>query len=314
MAVTEPTKFCLNCGHALDGLTEPRCPECGGKFNPADPSTYGNRRPNTVWPQVWRGICHPVALLAEMWACAFLPVVAPLLLPLALAAIAVHAQRRRWVSVCALVLLGPWTLFFTLGAVAYFDGSAQLLSVGLPGTRSHNIDPDYRCGHSSSGCRVFGNEWLTHGCYNGAVKSVIILLGPMRGSYGGPYPTEAEAAEVLRAAQPISWELLTSDRLTVDGTTVSLDSGVGAKLLERTCWAYLAPTLPAGKQIPVAITGALYQQRCLVLRIPTETEPREPGESVPAMIVLIDTQCGRPFAYYAEGGYHHNFPPVRWHK
>src|SRR5436190_23642408 len=31
---------CLQCDYLLRGLTEPRCPECGREFDPADPKTY----------------------------------------------------------------------------------------------------------------------------------------------------------------------------------------------------------------------------------------------------------------------------------
>ena len=30
----------LTCGYRLDGLTEPRCPECGRLSDPADSGTY----------------------------------------------------------------------------------------------------------------------------------------------------------------------------------------------------------------------------------------------------------------------------------
>ncbi len=33
-------KRCLGCGYILDGLPEPRCPECGRGFDPARPETY----------------------------------------------------------------------------------------------------------------------------------------------------------------------------------------------------------------------------------------------------------------------------------
>ncbi len=35
-----PTRFCLSCAYPLCGLPEPRCPECGGGFDPDDPATY----------------------------------------------------------------------------------------------------------------------------------------------------------------------------------------------------------------------------------------------------------------------------------
>jgi hypothetical protein len=39
MADPDP-KRCLGCGYILDGLPEPRCPECARGFDPADPKSY----------------------------------------------------------------------------------------------------------------------------------------------------------------------------------------------------------------------------------------------------------------------------------
>lgn len=36
-------QYCLRCGHILDVLSEPRCPECGIGFDPRDPGTYSSR-------------------------------------------------------------------------------------------------------------------------------------------------------------------------------------------------------------------------------------------------------------------------------
>jgi hypothetical protein len=38
-------RFCLGCDYHIDGLPEPRCPECGRKFDPADPLTVNEGRP-----------------------------------------------------------------------------------------------------------------------------------------------------------------------------------------------------------------------------------------------------------------------------
>jgi len=38
-----PHKRCLGCGYILDGLPEPRCPECGRPFDPNEPATYITR-------------------------------------------------------------------------------------------------------------------------------------------------------------------------------------------------------------------------------------------------------------------------------
>jgi hypothetical protein len=40
-----PSKWCKKCGYALDGLSEPRCPECGREFDPAQRRTYRRKPP-----------------------------------------------------------------------------------------------------------------------------------------------------------------------------------------------------------------------------------------------------------------------------
>jgi predicted amidophosphoribosyltransferase len=40
MAINQPRMFCIECGYPLDGLPEPRCPECGAAFDPADPDSF----------------------------------------------------------------------------------------------------------------------------------------------------------------------------------------------------------------------------------------------------------------------------------
>ena len=38
-----PTKYCLGCSYALDGLPENRCPECGRPFDPDESRTFSPR-------------------------------------------------------------------------------------------------------------------------------------------------------------------------------------------------------------------------------------------------------------------------------
>ena len=39
-----PTLYCPNCGYNLTGLTEERCPECGGRFSRAELAAIGGIR------------------------------------------------------------------------------------------------------------------------------------------------------------------------------------------------------------------------------------------------------------------------------
>lgn len=42
---TPKSKRCLGCGYILDGLPEPRCPECGRSFDLSDVATYSTVAP-----------------------------------------------------------------------------------------------------------------------------------------------------------------------------------------------------------------------------------------------------------------------------
>lgn len=38
-------KYCLGCSYCLEGLSEPRCPECGRGFDPNKPNTFAVKPP-----------------------------------------------------------------------------------------------------------------------------------------------------------------------------------------------------------------------------------------------------------------------------
>jgi hypothetical protein len=42
---SRPTMWCMSCGYPLDGLSEPRCPECGLNYDVRDMSTFSLRPP-----------------------------------------------------------------------------------------------------------------------------------------------------------------------------------------------------------------------------------------------------------------------------
>ena len=51
-AVTQPTMYCRKCWYILDGLDDPRCPECGRAFDPANRRTYRTRPRRQWWSRV----------------------------------------------------------------------------------------------------------------------------------------------------------------------------------------------------------------------------------------------------------------------
>jgi hypothetical protein len=44
------SKYCLDCGYMLIGLSQDRCPECGRPFDRADRSTFRSY-PRLTWPK-----------------------------------------------------------------------------------------------------------------------------------------------------------------------------------------------------------------------------------------------------------------------
>ncbi|MHC4698460.1 MAG: hypothetical protein ACYTFA_17140 [Planctomycetota bacterium] len=54
---------CKTCGYALRGLCDPRCPECGGPFDPNDSTTYAVGRPKPVLDHRWT-VVVPCFILA----------------------------------------------------------------------------------------------------------------------------------------------------------------------------------------------------------------------------------------------------------
>lgn len=64
-------RFCLQCTYPLHGITEPRCPECGRSFDPADRSTYARRPGDRTWRSRARPPSPPflvATLLLAGWA------------------------------------------------------------------------------------------------------------------------------------------------------------------------------------------------------------------------------------------------------
>jgi len=62
-------KRCLTCGYILDHLPEPRCPECGRAFDPADQATFRagcDRMPRVPLAALALGIAALVLMLEQL--------------------------------------------------------------------------------------------------------------------------------------------------------------------------------------------------------------------------------------------------------
>ena len=163
----------------------------------------------------------------------------------------------------------------------------------------------------------YGFEWIIDGSYNSAVRVLVLFLGPMEGSYIGPYPTKTEAIAALSQSSRISISELATDLVVIGDLTLTLDGGVGKDILGGTARRgfYEHPDMLADIESENGpATASVYRKTCLILRLPRLFLGIEADSGPDALLVLIDTEAGRPFAFYNEGPYHHLATPARWDK
>lgn len=273
------------------------------------------RNPSRSQADVWLAILAPISVWLSTLLFTPFDIAAVLFL---LYVVVRLSTRRRYLLIVLCVLLTPFTIFAFEGFADYQTGSARLRYMGYPGPEFYNPDPELRCGRSTGGCLVNGTEWLLHEPYNLSVMLMIKLFGPMRGSYTGPYPSREEAVTALDGATALPVDQLLRDRITVGETEVQLGEGVGEALIYDSPVYYFSgkgdPT-KAGQELLAElgpITAALYRDRCVILRVPTDFPDglKDKGEEPSGMIALIDRENGRPYAYYSQGRYYHRFSPV----
>lgn len=255
-------------------------------------------------PSVAKSVGLFFAALLAIWFCFLLGPLSLLLPVIGVVALVYFLRYRRLTFAMLLVLATPLTMSFSWGIVDYANGNASLRFTGLPGTTSHNLDPELRCGRGTSGCIVMGNEWCTQSPYNGAVRLLTATCGWMPNTYVGPYPSESDAKDAIVYGVPVSHYDLHNDRLMIDGAHIGLDDGVGAAILDHLRHCSAGSLHETAREI----TATIWKRECVILHVPMRLERDDPS----AMIALISRSAGRPFAYYGEGDYYHHFPPVTW--
>ena len=271
--------------------------------------------PGTARANAWTAVFTPSAPMLAVLTIAFAwlgTMFGPLLLPLALVFGGSLAGRRRWWLIGVCLLLSPMSVGFVVGAVSYSAGRARIQGMGLPGVGYHNLDPELRCERATGGCLVNGGEFLTQTPNNVAIVALTRLFGPQPGAYTGPYPDEVQAKLAMASASPVSVvPLLVNDQVDLTEPPIKLDCGVGAGLLRELQLTVRGNKLDDFSRSTLDTAGpiraAQYKGQCLILRVPNYSNDG-------AMIVLLDTVAGRPFAYYGEGNFPQRFPPVTWRK
>jgi hypothetical protein len=202
------------------------------------------------------------------------------------------------------IALSPMTLHFASGVSSYWKGEAAIFFTGYPSCDSRNIDPTLRCQHSSTGCCVYGGEFIANASNNAGVRLMILLFGPMKGSYLGPYPTKEEALRVASSGTPVDVAELARGNVPLNGRAVGLAATAVTEFLVQTEWSIaLYDGSANGEDLRELgpITASVFEKTCLILRIPTRLHCRD-LDQVCAGLALFDTVTGKMFAWYREDG------------
>ncbi len=155
--------------------------------------------------------------------------------------------------------------------------------MGYPGLELYDVSPRTRLQATSSGCIVFGGEWMLQRPNNLVLAVLTSVFGPMRGAYDGPYPSEGEVEMALRGAFALALSEVQSDRVVLAGREIRLRPGLGQQLADALRVA----------QREQSVAAALWRDRVLVLQFSSFLE--ELGEST--LLALVDTQSGKIIAY-----------------
>lgn len=244
-------------------------------------------------------------------ACWVLAALGPLSLIFPLVAVAVLlqliSQRKLWAAFL-LTIATPLFVSAVWAVPDYARGTAKMRTMGPISLNYYNPHPQVRCGYLSGGCFSTGNEWLTIVPYNFMLTGIATMFGPMPGTYAGAYPDENQAKSALQHAISLSSKELAEDVLKVGDATVQLDQGVGSQLLKEMFYDH---DRFYGWHPKAKIGAVLYKEDCVILRIP---QPYSDTSETSALIVLVDREKGRPFAYYAEGRCYFSHHPVPYQR
>ena len=317
LAITEQSIYCRTCGYHLDFAPENCCSECGTVFDPENADTY-DINPSAYLYRLWRRRVATVWVFVPLvWLIYYLNLNGFGVLVL-IAGFCLLIYEKRWSTIGATAILSPVTLFFSYGINDYWQETAYLRFRGFPTNESINVHPVFRCRQMTGGCVVRGGEGLQDASYNAGLCLMISLFGPMDGSYVGPYPSKREAIAILVNGQIIPVQQIFDDEIKVSGSTVRLRNGLGKQLLAQTEWSFLLTPMDEDyikENFPKTgpIKGSLFQNTCLVLRIPSSIEADcETAEQPCTTIALIDTVTGKLFACYGETGRESTKMLTRW--
>ena len=174
--------------------------------------------------------------------------------------IAFWRTRRKVFLGFLLLPLVPLVLIAGVTGYEYFDGTVRVPGspVGARGSREmHNLDRDLRV---LSGERIGQNfPWtrIVRRTRRRTLEFLVDQLGPVPGSYQGPYPDREMAFAAVRAAQVFVEPPALSQPLVVDGRSIHLQP----KDIER----IFGWRLPPQEAISPSVALKLFEGTCLLV-------------------------------------------------
>lgn len=280
----------MACGYRLDYLPGDTCSECGQAFDLSDPTTYRNR-PNPRW--YLKATPLTLIALSVCWGVAFTEFDGAILSAL-LILVSVLIWKRQFLLAGITLVANPMMLLVLITFIAYLQGTGSLIG-GSNRYMFQTVNREYRCtqhtGHGYRGSRSL----LT--IRNAVLMISIKALGPMRGSYLGPYPDQQQAQTALSTSPAIDPEEIDNGSITVGKTTYALAPDATQTLFQHTgFFIFSSEEKLAFEAENGPITAAIYQQSCLIIRMPT---PRMGDKT--AVIYLVDLNSNEFIGYYTEG-------------
>lgn len=296
-----PQAVCRGCYYPLRGLAHDRCPECGRAFDAANRKSY-YRDAGTPLTRLKRAcvrlggrVLPPVlALGACLAVCWLLHVTQQFSILFWLPGLYL-LWKGRWGGLVLFALLTPLSVELFIAARDYVTGSSRYVYArGMyPWTPQGSVDRATRIRGNDPGCGTRApNEWVRSSAGRLAGSVMSRLVGPPGGAYTGPYPTEREAlAAVASGGVALPPAALEGEQLSVSGVMIPI-SGYWFHSHHK----LRRPEEPFDPTVDLTPRAALFQQRCLIVRVPCDM----PAGQAHADVYLIDVLRAELFAMFGD--------------
>jgi hypothetical protein len=194
------------------------------------------------------------------------------------------------VSLAVFVLFCPFSIAFFQHSRCYVMGSSIYVNGNTPITYPEaSIDRQTRIRTRGPGCGFSHSNEVSNWAQELAGSLMYHLMGPPPGAYTGPYPTQVEAESALASSGVrIVFDPTFDDTVVLPSAKVTLPGSLHCQYQQQ------PGSVPPEMLVP---TAAIWKQRCLILRVPRDLDPKPYGPYED--IYLIDIQTSQMFAMYS---------------